>query len=188
MNNSMKLKKELLSLIKKLAVEHRQFLVNPDKDFSRYRKFSLESMIQFIICMEAGSIKDEFTELVDQYNGDKVIYIADRGFESFNGFEHVPQTGNFYLIRVKDIHAKTGVTRSFGSFPDGEFDIDVSRLLTRRNTKKIKAHLEVYKFMPKNQRFDYFDEDKDIPYEFHTRIVRFKIREGTYECVITNLD
>ena len=27
----------------------------------------------------------------------------------------------------------------------------------------------------------------NIPYEFHTRIVRFKITEDTYECIMTNL-
>ena len=36
--------------------------------------------------------------------------------------------------------------------------------------------------------FDYFEEDTDIPYEFHARIVRFKITDDTYECIITNLD
>ena len=32
-----------------------------------------------------------------------------------------------------------------------------------------------------------FDEDKNVPYEFHTRIVRFKITDDTYECIMTNL-
>ena len=42
--------------------------------------------------------------------------------------------------------------------------------------------------MPQNQQFDYFDNDVNIPYDFHTRIVRFKITEDTYECIMTNLD
>ena len=42
--------------------------------------------------------------------------------------------------------------------------------------------------MPKNQRFDYFNEDLNVPYEFHSRIVRFKISEDIYECIMTNLD
>ena len=130
---------------------------------------------------------DAFCQLVDRYKSEKAIFIADRNYESINGMEHVAYSGNKYLIRVKDIHSKTSITKSFGPFPDDEFDIEVTRLLTRRNTNHIKAHPETYKFMPKNQKFDYFDDDLNVPYEFHTRIVRFKISEDTYECIITNL-
>lgn len=130
---------------------------------------------------------DAFCQLVDRYKGEKAIFIADRSYESINGFEHVAQSGNKYLIRVKDIHSKTSVTKSFGHLPDSEFDIEVSRLLTRRCTNQIKLHPETYKHMPKNQKFDYFNDDLNIPYEFHTRIVRFKITEDTYECIMTNL-
>lgn len=128
-----------------------------------------------------------FYQLVDRYKGNKAIFIADRNYESINGFAHVVHSGNKYLIRVKDIHSQTSITRSFNPLPDGEFDIDVSRLLTRRYTNYIKEHPEIYKFMPKNQRFDYFYEDKNEPYEFHARIVRFKITDDTYECIMTNL-
>ena len=128
-----------------------------------------------------------FRQIVDRYKGHKTIFIADRNYESFNGAEHVAQSGNKYLIRIKDISSKTGITRSFGLLPDEEFDIDVSRLLTRRNTNYIKEHPEIYKFMPKNQKFDYFDEDTNVAYEFNTRIVRFKITDDSYECIMTNL-
>lgn len=131
---------------------------------------------------------EAFIQLVDRYKGNKAIFIGDRCYESLNGFEHVAHTGNYYLIRVKDINSKTSVTKSFRPFPNEEFDIDVSRLLTRRNTNHIKSHTEIYKFMPPNQKFDFFDEDLNIPYEFHTRIVRFKISEDTYECIMTNLN
>ena len=130
---------------------------------------------------------EAFCQLVDRYKGEKAIFIADRYYESINGFEHVTYSKNKYLIRVKDIHSKTSVTKSFGPLPDDEFDIEVSRLLTRRNTKNIKAHPETYKFMPVNQKFDFFNDNLNIPYEFHTRIVRFKITDDTYECIMTNL-
>ena len=130
---------------------------------------------------------EAFCQLVDRYKNEKAIFIADRYYESINGFEHVTHSGNKYLIRVKDIHSKTSVTKSFGPLPDDEFDIEATRLLTRRCTNQIKTHPEIYKFMPANQKFDYFNKDLNIPYEFHTRIVRFKITEDTYECIMTNL-
>ena len=68
---------------------------------------------------------EAFFQLVDRYKGNNAIFIADRNYESFNGFEHVVQSGNKYLIRVKDIGSKTSITQSFGPFEDTEFDIDV---------------------------------------------------------------
>lgn len=164
-----------------------------DKTYSAFHLNASYDLLEctyddLIIQGEAKMNENEaFLQLVDRYKGNKAIFIGDRNYESINGFEHVVQTGNTYLIRVKDIQSKTSVTRSFGPFPNEEFDIDVSRLLTRRNTNYIKTHPERYKFMPKNQKFDYFDEDLNIPYEFRARIVRFKISEDTYECIMTNL-
>ena len=130
---------------------------------------------------------EAFCQLVDRYKGEKAIFIADRNYESLNCFEHVTHSKNKYLIRVKDIHSKTSITKSFGPFPDDEFDVEVTRLLSRRSTNQIKNHPETYKYMPRNQKFDYLNEDLKVPYEFHTRIVRFKITEDTYECIVTNL-
>ena len=62
----------------------------------------------------------------------------------------------------------------------------VRRTLTTKQTNEIKAHPEIYKFVPKNQRFDFFDGS---PYfDFECRVVRFKISDDTYESIITNLD
>ena len=171
-----------------------QKINNSDKTFSA---FHLNASYDLLECtyddlvIQGQANFDEngaFVQLVDQYKGNKAIFIADRGYESFNGVEHVSHSENKYLIRVKDIHSKTSIMKSFDSLPNNEFDIDVSRLFTRKCTNEIKKHPEIYKYMPRNQRFDYFDENKDIPYEFHTRIVRFKITDDTYECIITNLD
>lgn len=117
----------------------------------------------------------------------KSIYIADRRFESYNGFEHVVKSGNKYLIRVKDIESKTSITRSLGPYPEGEFDIDVFRMLTLKNTKMIQACPQPYKTIMTNMRFDFMS--KENPWHgFNCRIVRFKITDDTYECIITNLD
>ena len=165
-----------------------------DKSYSAFHMNASYDLLErtyddLIIQGQAQMNENEaFFQLVDRYKGNKAIFIADRNYESFNSFEHVANSGNKYLIRVKDICSKKCITQSFGPFEDTEFDIDVSRLLTRRATKHIKNHPEIYKFMPKNQRFDYFDENWDIPYEFYSRIVRFKISEDSYECIMTNLD
>ena len=38
--------------------------------------------------------------------------------------------------------------------------------------------------MPQNQQFDYFGDTSF--YDFECRVVRFKITEDTYECIVTN--
>lgn len=61
---------------------------------------------------------------------DIAIFIAGRNYESYNDFELVVKSGNKYLIKVRDITSKLCMTQSLGPFPDGEFDVDVFRILT----------------------------------------------------------
>ena len=129
-----------------------------------------------------------FCDLVDRYSGIKAIFIADRGYESYNGFEHVVHSGNKYLIRVRDITSKCCITQTLGPYPEkDEFDIDVFRKLTIKQTKETKANTQLYKFFPKTSRFDYMNKENPF-YDFNCRIVRFKISEDGYETIITNLD
>lgn len=131
--------------------------------------------------------KAAFRDLVDRYGGKKAIFIADRGYEGYNDFEHVVHSGNKYLIRVKDIHTERSMTQSLGPYPDTEeFDIDVVRALTLKQNKMTKS-CSYFRFLPVNVKFDYMDKDNPF-YEFSCRVVRFKIADNTYECIITNLD
>lgn len=306
MNNSKHLKKVLLNTINTLSLEHREFLINPDIDFTRKRKFSFNEIMTFILCMEAGSIKDElynyfglnvdapsasafiqqrqkikpeafewlfnsfnqktqdsnnnlhkgfrliaidgssvpishnpldsdtyikqvshhnvkarghnafhlnaaydllehtyenviiqgdalmnengaFNELVDQYQGDKAIFIADRGYESYNSFAHVIESHNKFLIRVKDIHSKNSIVGNLQLNKNGEFDEDIRKILTKRQTHKTKNNPLLYKFVPSTSTFDYMDKENPY-YEMNLRVVRFKMTDDTYECIITNLD
>lgn len=164
-----------------------------NKQYSAFHLNALYDLLEYTyddVIIQGEAKKDEngaFCDLVDRYKGEKAIFIADRGYESYNGFEHVVKSGNKYLIRVKDIKSKTSMARSFGPYSSNEFDIEVHRTLTLRNTNEIKAHPEIYKFCPQNMRFDYMDKEHNT-YEFSCRIVRFKLDNGTYETIITNLD
>ncbi|WP_278627013.1 hypothetical protein [Thomasclavelia cocleata] len=51
----------------------------------------------------------------------------------------------------------------------------------------IKVCPQIYKFTPLNMRFDFMSKENPW-YEFHCRVVRFKITDDTYESIITNLD
>lgn len=142
------------------------------------------------VVIQGEPSKDEnqaFRDLVDRYLGRKAIFIADRGYENYNGFEHVAHSGNKYLIRVKDIGSYSSIAGSLVPNQEGEFDVDVFRMLTRKQTLMTKACPQLYKFLPNNTQFDYMDKENSF-YEFNCRIVRFQLDIDTYECIITNLD
>ena len=152
--------------------------------------YDLCSRVYVDSIVQLGRNENEFkalTEMVDRSDiKEQTIVIADRGYESYNVFEHINKKGWNYVIRVKDI-GSNGITSGL-SLPNKEtFDIEYSTLLTRRQTNEVKAHPEKYKFMSSTKNFDYLPVgDKEI-YPINFRVVRFAISENTYEVIITNL-
>jgi len=118
---------------------------------------------------------------------EKVIVIADRGYESYNVFAHIEQKGWNYIIRVKDKDS-TGILSAMNLPDEDTFDVKKHSVLTRKQTNAVKANPALYKFLPKASTFDYLDlyENKFYPISF--RIVRFPISDSGYETIITNLD
>ena len=128
--------------------------------------------------------------MAESYDGDKAIFIADRGYESFNNLEHLKKTDHKFLIRVKDIGSGTSLLKSFKSLPkQGEFDKDVHIIFTNRKTNFIRNNPEIYKTIMSNQRFDFLDKENHF-YDADYRAVRIKIdgSDEKYESLITNLD
>ena len=141
--------------------------------------------------VQPGRKKNEYRamcDMIDRYSGpQKTIFIADRGYESYNIFAHAEEKGVHYLIRAKD-KKSNGIISSL-SLPTEEcFDIDVSLIMTKKQTNEVKAQPQLYKFVPKNSTFDFLDLHKNKFYPITLRIVRFPITDTTFECIITNLD
>ena len=63
--------------------------------------------------------------------------------------------------------------------------MDIHKVLTRLQTNEVKQNKNKYTFISNKQTFDYFDSDGF--YDLKLRVVRFKITEDTYECLVTNL-
>lgn len=169
---------------------------NKQKEAKGYNAFHLSAVYDLLehtyedIIIQGEAKMNEngaFNDFVDKYNDEKAIFIADRGYESYNSFAHVIENKQKFLIRVKDIHSKTSLTRSLNlKNQPGEFDIIINRILTPKQTNEIKSQPEKYKFIPNNQRFDYLNKESPY-YEIEFRIVRFKLSNGNYECIATNL-
>lgn len=89
-----------------------------------------------------------------------------------------------FLIRTKDINVYSSILSNL-NLPDEEFDLDVTKILTRKQTNETKYNKQKYTYLPYSSDFDYFDVEGF--YEMNLRVVRFKITDDTYECMVTNL-
>lgn len=140
--------------------------------------------------LQPGQKQSEHRALIDMVDHslleDKVIVIADRGYEGYNIFAHIEQNGWKYIVRVKE--AESNGILSGLKLPDaGEYDLQVHKLLTRKQTNEVKIHPDIYRFLPKNTTFDYLDTSEQLYYPMSFRVVRVKIDVDTYQCIITNL-
>ncbi|MEK4508129.1 IS4 family transposase [Paenibacillus sp. FSL K6-2524] len=135
------------------------------------------------LCNERRALAD----MVDRSSiKDKTIVTADRGYESYNNFAHIERKGWNYVIRVKDLDSN-GILSGLRLPSGGTFDMDVYLTLTKKQTKEIKAHPEIYKFVPSTSTFDFLDLHENLFYPIFFRVVRFVLPSGAYETVITNL-
>ena len=124
---------------------------------------------------------DHFRQISDE----KVIFIADRGYTSFNVMAHVIENNARFLIRARDEGSRNLLsTLTLPASP--EFDIDFERWLTRRNTRAVKEQPDIYKNIS-SRPFDYLREHSSSLYYIRFRIVRFQLPNGSSETVFTNL-
>jgi IS4 transposase len=111
---------------------------------------------------------------------------ADRGYESYNKFAHIERKGWNYVIRVKDLDS-SGILAGLRLPFSGEFDLDVHLTLTKKQTKEVRTHSEIYKFVPSTSTFDFLDSHENLFYPISFWVVRLVLPNGTYGTVIMNL-
>lgn len=120
---------------------------------------------------------------------EKVILVADRGYESYNLFAHLEEKNWNFVIRLKDIHSN-GISSNLFLPKDESFDIDYSLLIGRsgKGTLGMKKYSKIIKRIKDYQVFDFLSEDPKDLYPMDFRLVRFPISDDTYEVLITNLN
>ncbi|QKS47530.1 transposase (plasmid) [Paenibacillus cellulosilyticus] len=85
----------------------------------------------------------------------KPLFTADRGHESYNNFAHIECKGWNYVIRVKDLDS-SGILSGVHLPSSEAFDKDIHLILTRKQTKEVKAHPEIYRFVSISSTFDFW--------------------------------
>ncbi len=161
------------------------------KPFSQFHLNGLYDCMNHIfwdISIDTATKKRECASLMEmiqkhEYPRNSII-TADRGYEKYNLMALCLEKNQKFLIRTKDINVYSSILSNL-NLPDEEFDLDVKKILTRKQTKEIKSDKQKYTYMPYNSEFDFFDETGF--YEMNLRVVRFKITDDTYECLVTNL-
>ena len=150
--------------------------------------YDLESQLYLDAIIQDGRKEHESQALVEMADRSEltepVILIADRGYEAYNNMAHIEQKGWKYLIRVKD---KQGILSGL-KLPDApEFDAVFRYSLSKRLTNRIRREPQKYRWIPSKVHFDYIKDISDALYLISFRVVRFAVKEGLCETVITNL-
>ena len=169
--------------------------VNGQKSYSLLHLNAMYDLLQNIyidaVIQESRKQNEHaaFVKMIDRYDHSvPSIFIADRGFESYNNIAHVQESGNYYLIRIKN--AKKGFCAGLDLPDSDEFDSFFSCDLTKKKTAETIAAGQ--KFISHSVNFDYLPKRcrKYVavkPYHMEFRIVRFNLSDSVSETLITNL-
>ena len=108
-----------------------------------------------------------FVTMVDRDEASvPTIYIADRGYESYNNMAHVIEKRQKFLIRVRDSKSNSLVSGLILPVQD-EFDVQYRVGLTRKQTNQVKN--SCLKFVPHTSTFDSRGEERrDTPSKLRT--------------------
>lgn len=143
------------------------------------------------LVIQPGRKRNEFSafcQMVDRCDSQNpVIYLADRGYASYNDFAHVMEAGHFFVIRCTD--SKTENLLGFSLDGVKSLDYHVDRILSRSQAKKKRLHPELeeqYRYVCPGVPMDYLTQDQR-EYKISLRVVRFELTPGCYENLITNL-
>ena len=64
-------------------------------------------------------------QMMERLTLDKVILIADRGYENYNIMSHAIEKGWQFLIRIKDVDSN-GIASGLDNPPKTAFDMDIT--------------------------------------------------------------
>lgn len=156
-------------------------------NFKPYCQYHLNAL--YDVNIDLPSKKQEAASLINIISNSnypaKSIITADRGYENYNLLACFIENNQKFAVRIKDITSSNGILSNV-LLPEGEFDVSIKKILTRKQTKEVKENKDKYTLVPSASKFDYLKIEDDF-YEMNLRVVRFKITDDTYECIVTNL-
>jgi hypothetical protein len=92
-----------------------------------------------------------------------------------------------YVIRARDTSSRCSILSAAGLPDSDEFDVIVTKILSRKWTKNCELYPKTYRHLRKNITFDMLPPESTEEYVMNFRALRFKTADNSYDCVITNL-
>ena len=134
--------------------------------------------------------KTAFCQILDRRaktNPDeKTIFLADRGYASYNIFAHAVHNNQKFLIRVSEPFAK-GMCPKEQHWLEGEcFDEERLFHIGRRRTKR-NLQLSNFHCIQTRGTYDFIEPKSDETDCFPLRVLKFPISEDSFEYIVTNL-
>ena len=132
--------------------------------------------------------KDAFCRLLGRQkdSGRKQIFIADRGYASYNVLAHAIHNKQLFLIRVPERFAKSIYKGQKHWLENTTEDENITVYIGRKRTKK-NTQLQNYHCLPKNRHYDFIEPGSDDTDALQLRVLKFPIGEDSYEYIVTNL-
>lgn len=133
---------------------------------------------------EIGSL----TKMVERSSlREDCLYIADRGYSSFNMLMHLDRSKQYYLIRTKSPENRNSFIRGIVPIDNCEYDVDHSFMLSRRHFDK-SFDKTVFKKIKSKGKFDFIEpDDKRTILKLSLRVVKIRLSEDSFEYLLTNL-
>ena len=138
--------------------------------------------------MQEMNERDAFCRLLDRHSeaGQKTIFIADRGYASFNIYAHAINNGQMFLIRMRESDAWYLCPDNRRLLDSASVDEDVTVHIGRRR-RKDNCRYENYHFIRRCHRYDFIDHGTDKVDSFRLRILKFPLSADNFEYIVTNL-
>lgn len=142
--------------------------------------------------IQPAHFKDEFqafctmADRLETPEGISDIFIADRGYCSYNNMAHVLEKKQFFLFRSKDVTVR-GMAGHLPVPKEEAFDLCLDIVIKRSHSKKVTASGDYVTFVDKASAFDFLPYGSLDTYTIPARVVRFPLDNGSYECLMTNL-
>lgn len=160
---------------------HMNALYDPLNDYF------LDVELQYIHQMnEKGAFCKFLDKNRDADSSRKRIYLADRGYASYNIFAHAIHNNQLFLIRVPETFAEKMCPNSYGWLEEQYEDEEVTVSIGRRYTTKNKQ-LENYHCIPSDGHYDFIEAKADGVDLLRLRVLKFPIGNDSFEYIVTNL-
>ena len=130
--------------------------------------------------------RNAFHHLFDEHSfAPNSVFIFDRGYEGYPLMAHISSKEQFFLMRAKDWNTG-GILKGIPHPDEEEFDFIFDKIFVHKILSKHRDNLDAYHrvhptFTP------YFLNENVKEYHMAFRIVRIRLENGTYECLLTNL-